>query len=226
MLSDADLTRIAKAVNAAEAKTSGEVFCLFAEEVSDYRETALAWAAVAALAAPPLAAATGLFDRLAGALQGWSAAQSMSEHAVVARALTGYGLMQALVFAVVFGVVSIPAVRRALTPGFLKTQRVKRLAQQLFTATGMKDDPTRTGVLIFAAFAERRVEVLADEIIHAKAQPGAWDEAARAVVDGMRSGRATEGFEKAVSLCGDALARAFPGRADGVNRLSDRPTEI
>lgn len=226
MLSESDLSRIAAAVKTAEARTSGEVFCLVAEEVSDYREVPLAWGALAALILPPLIAASGLLERLLGVWAGWSASQRLAEHAAIARALSGYGLVQALIFAAVFGLVSIPAVRRALTPGFLKTQRVKRLAEQLFVATGMRDDPARTGVLIFAAFAERRVEVLADAAIHAKAGAGAWDEAVRWVVDGMRADRCAEGFETAIALCGDALAAAFPGRGGDADRLSDRPVQV
>ncbi len=40
-----------------------------------------------------------------------------------------------------------------------------------------------------------------------------------AVTDGMKAGRAGDGFVKAIGICGDALARHFP--PDGVvrNRL-------
>lgn len=226
MLSDADLSRIAAAVKAAEARTSGEVYCLLSQEVSDYREVPLAWASLAALVLPPIAAAAGIYGRVVDMLSGWSASHGVSDTAATAGALTGYALMQAIVFALVWGLTTIPAVRRAVTPGILNAQRVKRLAQQLFIATGMKDDPTRTGVLIFAALAERRVEVLADDAIHAKAAPGAWDGAVKAVVDGMRANRCAEGFETAIALCGAALAEAFPDRAEGANRLSDRPSLV
>lgn len=226
MLSDADLTRIAEAVRAAEGKTSGEVYCLLSQEVSHYREVPLAWASLGALVLPPVAVAAGIYGRLVDSLSGWTTSQGASASAATAAALTGYALMQAILFALVWALTSIPAVRRVVTPGVLKAQRVKRLAQQLFIATGMKDDPTRTGVLIFAALAERRVEVLADAAIHAKAAPGAWDGAVKAVVDGMRANRCAEGFETAIALCGAALAEAFPDRAEGANRLSDRPSLV
>lgn len=226
MLSDADLSRIADTVRAAEARTSGEVYCLLSQEVSYYREVPLAWASLAALVLPPIAVAAGIYGRVVDMLSGWSASHGVSDTAAIAGALTGYALMQAIVFASIWALTAIPAVRRAVTPGVLKAQRVRRLAEQLFIATGMKDDPSRTGVLIFAALAERRVEVLADAAIHAKAAPGAWDAAVRAVVDGTRANRCAEGFETAITLCGDALAQAFPQQGEGANRLSDRPSLV
>ena len=39
--------RIADAITEAENKTSGEIFCVLAHEVSRYREVPLAWAAIA-----------------------------------------------------------------------------------------------------------------------------------------------------------------------------------
>ena len=46
--------RIAEAITEAESKTSGEIFCVLAHEVSHYREVPLVWAAVAAFVLPPL----------------------------------------------------------------------------------------------------------------------------------------------------------------------------
>jgi putative membrane protein len=52
MISDADRERIAAAIRAAEANTSGEIFCVIARHASDYRLVPLAWAAALALAVP------------------------------------------------------------------------------------------------------------------------------------------------------------------------------
>ena len=52
MISQADRERIADAICAAEAKTSGEIFCVIARHASDYRLVPLAWAAAVALAVP------------------------------------------------------------------------------------------------------------------------------------------------------------------------------
>ena len=49
MVSDADKTRIADAIRAAEAKTSGEIFCVLAQNAGAYRLVPIAWAAALAL---------------------------------------------------------------------------------------------------------------------------------------------------------------------------------
>ena len=51
MLTQSDHERIAAAITEAESKTSGEIFCVLAHEVSRYREVPLAWAAIAACVA-------------------------------------------------------------------------------------------------------------------------------------------------------------------------------
>ena len=52
MISDADKTRIADAIRAAETKTSGEIFCVLAQNAGAYRLVPIAWAAALALIVP------------------------------------------------------------------------------------------------------------------------------------------------------------------------------
>ena len=52
MLTQSDRARIEAAIKAAEAGTTGEIYCVVAGESSDYREVPLAWGAIAALGAP------------------------------------------------------------------------------------------------------------------------------------------------------------------------------
>ena len=59
MMSALDRDRIARAVHAAEADSRGEVVCVLAGEVSEYREVPLAWAAGAALVSAPPGARPG-----------------------------------------------------------------------------------------------------------------------------------------------------------------------
>ena len=66
MLSEGDHKRIARAIAQAESKTTGEIFCVLAHEVSRYREVPLVWAALAALLLPPLAGAGGAAPAGAG----------------------------------------------------------------------------------------------------------------------------------------------------------------
>src|SRR5579859_5198730 len=77
MLSESDHKRIGAAIEATEAKTSGDIYCIVAQEASNYREVPLAWAAIAALVVPPLALAAGLSpSSLLRAIEGWSTVQA------------------------------------------------------------------------------------------------------------------------------------------------------
>ena len=225
MLSEADHQRVAAAVAAAEARTTGEIVCILAREVSNYREAPLALAAAVALLGPPLALLLGAPPQaLTPWASDWSAAGGPGLSLV--RALEAYGVLQVALFAIVAGLASIPAVRRVLTPAPLKRHRVHRVALQQFLATGLHASPDRTGVVIFASQLDRRVELLADDAIHDAVGETAWNAAVAAVQDGMKRGRPADGFVRAVELCGEALATHFPSAGPHANHLSDRLREI
>ncbi len=227
MLSESDHRKIEQAVKAAEARTSGEIVCILSHEVSNYRETPLAWAAAAALLLPPLALFAGwrpgaLFS--AGA--DWTAGQVGALDTLVAHAIESYAIVQVILFAITAVVVAIPPVRRRLTPTTLKRHRVHRAAMQQFLATGLHASADRTGVVIFASEADRRVELLADDAIHAAVGDIAWNAAVEAVQDGMRRKDAASGLIKAVEICGDALAAHFPAVAPHADQMGDHVVEI
>ncbi len=223
MLSEADHARIAAAVADAEARTSGEIVCILAREVSNYREVPLAFAAAVALIAPPLLLLAGV---PAPAMIPWARDWSTGAGLSLSRAVEAYSLLQVIAFAVVAVLASIPAVRRVLTPSPLRRHRVHRAALQQFLATGLHASEGRTGVVIFASQADRRVELLADDAIHAAVGETAWNTAIAAVQDGMKRGAPADGFVRAVEVCGVALATHFPSRGTHENALSDRLREI
>ena len=225
MLSEADHQKIAAAVGAAEARTTGEIVCILAREVSNYREVPLALAAAVALLGPPLVLLAGVpAEALTPWARDWSAGAAPA--VTLTRALEAYGLLQVVLFALVAGVASIPAVRRLLTPAPLKRHRVHRAALQQFLATGLHLEAGRTGVVIFASQHDRRVELLADDAIHAAVGDTVWNAAIAAVQDGMKRGRPAQGYIRAVELCGEALAIHFPSQGPHENTISDRLLEI
>ena len=224
MLTESDRARIEAAVKAAEAGTTGEIYCVVAPESSDYREVPIAWGAIAALAAPAVLLAAGIHvtapDDLGG---GWSAAQMSSAAEAAARAaLSGAILLQCVLFLLVAIFVAIPPIRRFLTPRGLKRERVRRRAQEQFLAKNLQATRERTGVLIYVSASEHMAELIADDGIAAKVADGAWEGAMQRLMEGFRAGRPAEGFEDAISLCGTILAEHFPPRAgDNPNELSD-----
>ena len=224
MLKPSDHQRITDAITRAEAGTSGEIFCIVAQEVSKYRETPLAYAAAVALILPPAALLLGLHPwTLAAFDAGWNDAPNLGQ--AVTQALAIYAAAQAVLFALTAFLVAIPPIRRALTPRFLKRHRVKRTAYAHFASTGLSHAETRTGVLIFASLKDRQVELVADEAIHREVGDVAWDGAVSALVAGIKSRDPASGFIRAVEICGAALTEHFPSKephqphGDGVVEL-------
>ncbi len=217
-----DHARIAQAVAAAEKTTAGEIFCVLAPEVSDYRETPLVWAAAAALVLPAAALLAGLRpDMLTRLFGGWTIGHAPAIDTAIVSALSIYIALQAMTFILAALVVSIPAVRTTLTPGALKAARVKRAAMDQFLSHGLHQTRDRTGVLIFAALAEHRVEVIADEGIYKAAPNTVWDEVVADLVAGMKRGKVAEGFVAAVTRTGQILSTHVPVREGDTNELPD-----
>lgn len=222
-LDQATRERISQAVAEAERTTSGEIFCIVAREVSDYREVPLAWAALIALVLPVVFVPFGFLpSEWTSQFDDWSAAHQISADRTAATAILAYAGVQIALFILTWALVAIAPVRRALTPRALKTRRVREAALKQFLAKGVHETRDRTGVLIFASLADRQVEVVADEGIYAKVDPSVWGDTVKALTAGLKQGRPGDGFVEAVGIAGGVLARHFPPRAgDNPNELSD-----
>lgn len=222
-LSADDHARIGRAITEAETRTSGEIFCVLAGQVSSYRDISLGWGAAAALILPLTLVPFG-FDStwLPGFGNAWEVAHLAAREVTVGRTLAAYALIQAAVFLAVFMLTSIPAVRRVVTPASIRRTRVRRAALRQFLAHGLQLTRDRTGVLIFAALSDHQVEVIADEGIHARVDHDVWAAAVEVLVKGLRTSRPVEGFEQAVDLCGKVLAEQFPPGANNPNEIVDR----
>lgn len=227
ILSRADQLRIADAVRAAEAGTIGEIRCVLAPRVEPERPApVLAWAAGAALLLPAFGLLAGLrpewLTRLFG---GWSVGHAAAQDGAILSALLIYLTLQAAVFALATAVLSIPPLRRRLPTGEGPADRVKRAAMDYFLSSDLRATQGRTGVLIFAALAEHRVEVLADEGVHGLAPKDAWSGVVAELTAGLKAGRIADGFVAAVGRAGTILAEHAPRAADDDrNELSDVPT--
>ena len=204
MITDSDKTRIAEAIRAAEAKTAGEIFCVIARHSSDYRLVPLAWAAVIALFVPlPLIYLTA-----------WSAS-TIYIFLLVAFLAAAIGLSQ-------------PRIRFHIVPRRTKHDRAHAEAMRQFWAQGLHKTPSRTGVLIFAAEAERYATIIADEGINAKVSPDVWVAAVDALTAAIKDGRPADGFVAAIEKCGAVLAEHFPRPPGEVSaeELPDKLVEI
>lgn len=220
MLNEKDRARISAAITQVEQKTSGEIFCVLARDVSRYREVPLLWAAAAAFVAPPLLVLLGLHRlALASIFTSWTDESAHAMEGLILRALSTFELVQAGIFLVVAILVAMPRVRRLLTPGGLKSHRVRQAARRHFVAVGAKLSHAEPHILIYASLADRRVELVAHSAIHKAVGEGPWNQSVAAVVEGMKNGKPADGFVKAIEICGAAMAEHFPPNGAPQNRL-------
>ena len=221
-LSDADRQRIADAIGAAEAKSSGEIVTV-ATPISDaYHDVALHWAlvplfAVLAWAAWRPSALIWWYNLFFG---GWSPDPTLSE------LLTLLMFFAALKFTIALLILKWMPLRLLLTPGATKHRRVRRRAITMFKAAAERRTAGRTGVLIYLSLAERRAEIVADEAIHKLTDDHSWGEAMTSLIAEVREGRPADGIIAAVERVGAVLAEHFPRSADDRNEIPDALIEI
>ncbi len=202
MISDSDRARVTQAIQAVEAQTSGEIFCVIARQSSDYQLVPIVWAAALGLAVPfPLLLMT---------------------HLTAPRIY----LAQLAVFLIMAIVLSHRALRFRIVPRRARHERAHAEAMRQFFAQGLDQTEARTGVLIFASAGERYAEIVADSGINDKVPPLVWDDAVAALVSAIRAGRPGDGFVAAIERCGVVLAAHFPPGALNRDELPNKLLEI
>jgi putative membrane protein len=198
MIDDADKTRVAAAIQQAETRTSGEIFCVISRQSDDYHLVPFAWAAGVALLVPlPFAYLTDWTTEIIYCLQ------------------LGTFLVAALLL-------SLPQIRMRIVPRQTQHDRAHAEAMRQFGAQGMARTEHRTGVLIYASSGERYAEIVADAGINDKVAPGVWDEAVAALVTGIKADRPADGFVAAIEKCGEVLAVHFPPDALKHNEIANK----
>lgn len=144
-LTPEDHARIRAAIEAAERRTSGEIFCVLADRVSSYRDVSLGWATAAALLLPLVLIPLGFEAAwLPGVADSWQTAHLAAQQVEVGQTLAAYSVLQAAVLIAVFLITSVPVVNRWVTPGVVRQARVRRAALQQFLAHGLQDTEQRT----------------------------------------------------------------------------------
>jgi putative membrane protein len=197
-ISAGDRERIAIAIRAAEARTSGEIVCVLAQTSSDAAALPILLAAVVAFALPWLLVASTAMP--------------------VNRIL----LLQIIVFVALAVTLCLPRVRIALVPRAVRRAVAHRVAMEQFMIRGIAHKRERTGILIFVSLAERYARIVADDGIASRAPKAEWQGAIDAMVAHMSSGRIADGFIAAIDVCGTVLAKNFPRSETSRDELPDR----
>lgn len=201
-LTPAQNKRIAAAITAAEKKTSGEIFVVVAHRADDYRLVPVLWAAVAALV-------------LVWPLLLFTALDMPTLLFVQAAMFLGWCIA-----------LTPDAIRLRVIPPPLAASNAERAAREQFLSHGIHQTKGRTGVLIYAALAERRVEIVADDGIAQKVDQAEWDAIAEEVCAGARGERLAAGLADAVRHSGELLARHFPPKKRNRDELPNRVVEL
>jgi putative membrane protein len=221
-LTEADRTRIAKAVHTAEAQTSGEIVPVLAEISDGYEDIALIWSAlVAMLALAALAVAPHFYLALVDRVMGWWG------HEWQPRAVLTLALAVATVkFTAMWLLQLWRPLRLALVPGPVKHARVRARAVAAFRLGTERRTSGATGVVIYLSRGERRAEIVADAAIAGKVPPETWAEPMAAMLAEIRAQRLADGLIAAISQVGTVLAAHLPRSDDDVNELPDRLIEV
>jgi putative membrane protein len=221
-LGDEDRQKVAAAIAAAEAKTSGEIVAVATPLSDPYHDVALHWAlvplfAVLAWAAWRPTALVWWYDFLFG---GWQPDPTLSQ------LLTLLMFFAALKFTIALLILKWMPLRLVLTPAITKHRRVRRRAIAIFQAAAAGRTTGKTGILIYLSLAERRAEIVADEAILKVTDDHTWGEAMTALLQDVSKGKAGDGIAAAVDRVGLVLSEHFPRSADDRNEIPDKLIEL
>ncbi len=214
--------RISAAVAAAEGRSSGEIVTIIADRSDGYTDVALAWAALLAflvLALLPFVA-DPVLNALAPLHGGWNVAW---EAPGIFAAAAAIGIAT---FLLVLAVQMVPAIRFALVPARIKTDRAENRAIDLFKVGAERRTEGHTGILIYLSMQEHRAEIVADEAIASLVPDETWGEAMVAMLAELKQGRITEGMIAAIERVGAVLAEHLPRQDGERNELPDRLIEL
>ena len=200
--------RIADAVQAAEANTSGEIYCVVARSSDSYFFPA-AFMVTLGIVVISLAVAY-LLDRW------WYDLPPMN--LVVAQLIAIACALMVLGF--------FPAIRIHLVPLRQRYRHAHDNAMKQFLSRNIHLTSARTGVMLFVSLAERYAEVVADAGINSRVPQETWDGVVAGLIAHARRAEIADGFVEAIGTVGALLAEHFPVTTGDVNELDDHVVEL
>lgn len=199
---------LADRIKAAEARTSGEIYCVVARRSDGYFFPA-AFMLLTGIVLVGVAVAVWLDGR-------WFAVS----HSLFALAELSAAAAALLVLWLA------PGLRIRLTPPALRYRRAHDNAVKQFIAHNVHRTGQRTGVLVFVSLAERYAEIVADSGINELVGQDEWAGIVADLVASARADRLHEGLAEAIDRAGALLASHFPGGRDNPNELDDHVVEM
>lgn len=209
LFSDDDRQRIADAIDEAEDTTSAEIVPYVVVQTDVYPAARWRGGVLGALVVVS-----------AAALLRTGAAPILMPYATDLYVLST-ALSVGLIWAFVAG--AVPLFTRALTPSDEMARAVYRRAVEAFLDQELFDTCDRTGVLLFVALNEHRIEVLADRGIDEQVDESAWADVTDHIRRGIESDRLTQGLLNGIERCGKVLdEHGLEARPDSEDELTNR----
>ncbi len=212
VFSDQARRRIEATVSEAERSTSGEIVPVVATVSGRYDRAEDLFGLLLGLAA--LAVVWIIFQGVSHIP--WTESHTPSLGLIPVIVIVAAGFIVGAALATRFPILRLP-----LVPRSEMREEVERRALEAFQRYRIRATAAGTGVLIYVSLYERMVRVVGEDAIAARLGPQDWDAVCDLVVQGMKSGRATDGLEQGIRKSGELLARHFPVRPDDVNELAN-----
>ena len=197
--SEEDKERIRRAVEAAEAMTSGEIATMVVDHSDRYREAeVLGGILLAGLAAVIISVA--------------------SQHTTIWSYLPLTLLLSypARLLFYRFPRLKFPFVNKRRMMHAVRERAIRAFFEKKLYKT--RDE---NGILIFISILERKVWILGDRNIDRKIPQETWQALAREISTGIRAERSSEALCTVIEKIGRVLGEHFPKTADDVNELPD-----
>jgi uncharacterized membrane protein len=94
-------------------------------------------------------------------------------------------------------------------------------ASYIFEKLEMNKTAARNGVLIYVAFADRKLAIIGDAGIHMHVEPNTWETIKECMKNEFASGNFEMGLCNAVAMVGAKLKQHFPYQHNDSNELSN-----
>ncbi|MDX2250166.1 MAG: TPM domain-containing protein [Bacteroidia bacterium] len=202
-----ELGKIETAVKQSESKTSGEIVPVFVNQCATYPAAIYKGGVTLALI---VFVALILMDRMA---RGFLFYDPFWYLIVV----SGAGVVGAL------GVKYIPALHRWLAGKNHLREMAYFKANEFFLQEEVFHTADRTGIMIFIAWFEHQVIIMADKGISQVVEQSSWDHIVEEMVTFIKSGKVSEGIIKAVEDCSKLLAeKGVDIKPDDKDELSNQ----
>jgi len=215
-LSDADLDRITEATRRAELRTSAEIVTVIATRAGAYTGHVLLAAAVVLFL---FSVAYLTFIKPIGAFLKQILWAFDTNHA-----LWTLVIVQAAVFLLTYAALSTwPGLKRLIISKKDQIAKVHSRAGSEFFGHHVAETAGETGVLIYIALFERRVELLVDSGIAAVVPRETWKDVVEDIIRGVKRRTLVDVLCGQIERIGEVLSKNFPRKERDINELPDRP---